>query len=85
MKKCRKKYRKFKSANELINIFNTIHNNKYLYEFDIFNKVIDKINIICPEHGEFYQSIVKHLMGQGCNKCKYLNIASKRRTPQSDQ
>ena len=28
-----------------------------------------KVCIICPEHGEFWQTPNKHLNGQGCPKC----------------
>lgn len=29
----------------------------------------DKVCIICPEHGEFWQKPYKHLQGQGCPVC----------------
>lgn len=38
---------------------------KTLYERD--NK---KVCIICPEHGEFWQTPNSHLLGRGCPKCK---------------
>lgn len=79
-----KQRRKFKSVIDLINLFNIIHNNKYKYSFDKFKKVKDKIKIICPEHGEFYQSIHKHLEGQGCTRCKYIKIANQKRIPQEE-
>ena len=28
-----------------------------------------KVCIVCPEHGEFWQTPSKHLLGQGCPKC----------------
>lgn len=73
------KRRKFQSVSDLIDLFNTIHNSKYIYDFDKFKKVKDKIKITCPDHGVFYQSIHKHLEGQGCPKCKYVSIANKKR------
>lgn len=46
-----------------------IHNNKYKYiKPNIFNKS-SKITIICPNHGEFKQSISNHLKSYGCKKC----------------
>ena len=30
-----------------------------------------KVCIICPEHGEFYQSPTNHLSGNGCLKCTW--------------
>ena len=47
-----------------------IHGNKYDYskvEY-INNKIL--VRIICPKHGEFLQSPIKHLYGHGCPKCK---------------
>ena len=32
-----------------------------------------KVCIICLEHGEFYQTPTKHLLGQGCPKCAIEN------------
>lgn len=47
-----------------------IHNNKYDYSLSIFNKVSDKIIIICPLHGEFRQYVNNHLNKKyGCKKC----------------
>ena len=34
-----------------------------------FNKASDKVDIICPIHGTFKQSVQKHLKGQGCSVC----------------
>ncbi len=30
----------------------------------------EKVCIICPEHGEFWQSMVNHISGKGCPVCK---------------
>lgn len=48
---------------------NTIHHNKYDYEKFIYNGFFTKSTIICPIHGEFEQSMSKHLLGQGCPLC----------------
>ena len=48
---------------------NTIHHNKYGYEKFIYNGFFTKSTIICPIHGEFEQSMSKHLLGQGCPLC----------------
>ena len=57
------------SIQEFIEKANKIHNNKYDYSNVKFTKMSDKVCIICPEHGEFYQSVKAHLSGQGCPKC----------------
>ena len=54
---------------EVINKFKEIHSNKYDYSKVIFTKMREKVCIICPEHGEFWQTPQKHINGQGCPKC----------------
>ena len=59
-----------------------IHKNKYEYPIveGKFKKT-EKIRIVCPIHGEFWQRPNKHLLGQGCPKCKGETISlSKRKT-----
>jgi rubrerythrin len=46
-----------------------IHGNKYDYsKINYINNKI-KVCIICPEHGEFWQTPNSHLSGRGCRKC----------------
>jgi len=47
-----------------------IHNDKYDYSKVEYHKMHDKVCIICPEHGEFWQSMANHINGKGCPKCK---------------
>ena len=46
-----------------------IHGGKYNYSKVVYTKNKDKVCIICPEHGEFWQTPNSHLMGVGCSKC----------------
>lgn len=46
------------------------HNNKYDYSKVKFKRIIDKVTIICPIHGEFVQDFRSHVNGAGCPKCK---------------
>ena len=46
-----------------------IHGDKYDYNNVIYKRAHEKVCIICPEHGEFWQTPSKHLCGQGCPKC----------------
>lgn len=55
--------------NELVCKFNKIHFNRYDYSLIDNVSSIEKVNIICKIHGEFKQSIYKHLIGQGCSIC----------------
>ena len=53
-----------------------VHNDKYQYPFDKdwwgenYKNHKQKIPIVCPIHGEFFQSVSDHLQGHGCPKCK---------------
>ena len=53
-----------------------IHNNKYNYS--LVNKIKNgkvKVEIICPEHGIFKQSVSNHMnLKQGCPKCSGLGV-----------
>ena len=53
---------------EYINDCNRIHNNKYNYSKIIFNGK-DKLEIICPIHGSFFQDKFSHKNGIGCPQC----------------
>ncbi len=60
------------STEEFIKKANKVHNNKYDYSKVEYKNIETKVCIICPEHGEFWQSPEKHLIGQGCVKCSYI-------------
>lgn len=45
------------------------HGNKYDYSLSDYINNKDKIIIICPYHGEFYQKPNNHLQGKGCHHC----------------
>jgi len=70
-KGCPKCVKNFKLLKEdFIKRSNIIHNNFYDYSLINFINVATKINIICPEHGIFYQTPNNHLNGHGCPICK---------------
>ena len=54
---------------ELVEIFNAIHNYKYDYTKCQYKNQQTKIEIICPDHGSFFQSPIMHKSGQGCPNC----------------
>jgi hypothetical protein len=59
-----------KNLENIIKKANDIHNNYYNYSLiTTYTKMIDKYKIICPEHGEFEQTLHKHLQRDGCKKC----------------
>lgn len=54
---------------EVIKKFKEIHGDKYDYSKVEFTKMHAKVCIICPKHGEFWQTPEKHLLGQRCPQC----------------
>lgn len=58
-----------KSAEQFIEEAKNVHGNRYDYSKVDYTNDKTKVCIICPEHGEFWQSPSKHLHGNGCPKC----------------
>ena len=58
------------SKDEFVEKSICVHDNKYDYSKVEFINCREKVCIICPEHGEFYQSPSMHMSGQGCPFCK---------------
>jgi len=66
------------STDAFIEKANIVHNHKYNYEKAIYIASIDKVEIICPIHGIFWQIPNSHLMGCGCAKCN--KVVSRKET-----
>ena len=62
-----------------------IHGDKYDYSKVIFKNVDTKVCIICPVHGEFWQTPYNHLKGHGCSKCGKIKVWSKRNKTTTEQ
>lgn len=58
-----------KSKNDILVECSKTHNSKYNYTKTTWIKLDDDVVIICPEHGEFNQSLKTHRSGYGCTKC----------------
>ena len=54
---------------EILKRFAAVHGDKYDYSKVNYVNTQIKIKIICPEHGEFWQTPEKHFNGNGCPKC----------------
>jgi hypothetical protein len=67
-----------KDTNQFIKESVMVHGDKYDYTISDYNGIKESITIICPEHGEFEQQAMIHLMGCGCQKCgkKYIKSES---------
>lgn len=57
------------SFDEFVLRANIIHGKKYAYPLCEYKTTDDKIQIICPIHGIFEQSMRSHLNGRGCPHC----------------
>jgi hypothetical protein len=58
------------TQDEFIEKAKTVHGDKYDYSETHYQNTRTKVKIICPTHGEFYQTADAHVNGQGCPKCK---------------
>ena len=54
---------------EFIRRCKSIYGDKYIYTETNYNKMEEKVKVICPKHGEFWQKPYDHLHGHGCPKC----------------
>lgn len=66
------------STDEIVELFRKKHGDKYDYSKVVFNKMHEKVCIICPKHGEFWQTPSKHLLGQECPICAMENRRTKK-------
>ena len=61
--------KKKKTTEEFIKDSIKIHGDKYDYSKVEYINNDTKVCIVCPIHGEFWQTPNKHLNGRGCQKC----------------
>lgn len=57
------------TIDEFISRSTIVHNDKYIYRDVIYTNMRTKVTITCPIHGEFKQTPVDHLAGNGCPSC----------------
>lgn len=55
-----------------------IHGNRYDYGRVVYVRRKDKVVIICKSHGDFEQAPKSHLIGKGCARCGFEEMAAKR-------
>jgi hypothetical protein len=60
---------KRKGVKTFINEANKVHKFFYDYSLSKYTSTHTKITIICPKHGQFFQSPASHLRGIGCMEC----------------
>ena len=50
-----------------------VHGERFDYSKVNYIIAMEKVEIICPDHGSFFQVASEHISGRGCRKCKYEN------------
>ena len=68
-----------KTTEQFIEDAKQIHGEKYDYSKVEYVNAKTKVCIICPIHGEFFQTPTHHLSGYGCPKCRYIKSGNKKR------
>ena len=56
---------------EILLMFKEKHGDKYDYSKVEYNGIMNKVCIICKEHGEFWQDPHEHISGGGCPLCAH--------------
>lgn len=64
-----KKSTKKLTTKEFIERAKKVHGDKYSYDKVNYINNKTKVCIICPKHGEFWQTPESHLVGEGCRYC----------------
>jgi hypothetical protein len=67
------------AANEFVAKAEIIHGNHYSYDEVRYQTAVTKVTIVCPTHGEFYQTPNDHLCGKGCPVCGKITQGKRKR------
>lgn len=71
--KCKIDNQRF-SIEKILELMKATHGSKYDYSKSDIKTTADKIKIICPEHGEFWQTPGNHIyLSHGCPRCRLKN------------
>lgn len=66
------------SLDEFILKSNKTYNNRYDYSRVVYSNIDTKVEIICPDHGSFWQKPINHLSGViSCKKCSSSALQNK--------
>lgn len=57
------------AAMQFVSKANCVHNGLYDYSKSVYIRVHNKVEIVCADHGSFWQVPAAHLQGQGCPHC----------------
>ena len=65
------------STEKFVTLAKKVHGDKYDYSKVKYVDAKTKVCIICPKHGEFWQTPNSHLLGRGCFDCGLLSCVPK--------
>ena len=68
---------KRKPIEQFVEEANLVHSNKYDYSKVVYTNIHEKVCIVCPTHGEFWQEANIHLDGCGCPSCVNSTLENK--------
>lgn len=60
---------KRKTQEDFVRDARDVHGDTYDYSRVVYKRALEKVEIVCPTHGAFWQTPAKHLSGQGCPEC----------------
>ena len=69
-----------KTTEQFIAKANAIHGNRYDYSLVEYLSAMEKVTIICPEHGPFEQTPNGHVGGKGCYECGIIASSDAKRS-----
>ena len=79
-KYCKSEAREPRKTNDtFVSEAEEVHGARYDYSNVIYKKGTQKVEIICPDHGPFFQAPDGHLAGKGCTPCANLTRNDKLR------
>jgi Zn finger protein HypA/HybF involved in hydrogenase expression len=68
-----------KGLKVVLNMFKSIHGNRYKYDESTYKNVTTKMQIMCQRHGWFEQKPYHHYGGAGCNDCAIEGVHEKQK------
>lgn len=73
------------NIDDVIERFKFIHNNEYGYcNITSYKNKTEKLEIVCKQHGSFFQSAHSHWNGSGCPKCSNSKISKSKEYTQEE-
>jgi len=60
-----------KTSADYIREFQAAHGGRYDYSKTEYVNAVTNLQVVCPVHGDFWQTPANHLRGNGCPKCSH--------------